>query len=501
MTALASLKEVLAEVSDLRQAAELLGWDQETYMPAGGVQDRANQLGTLSRISHERFVAAGTGRLLEAAESEVAGVAEDSDDARLVRVARRDWDQETRLPSDLVVAMAREGAISRPVWQEAKAKGDWSLFAPRMRITVELAQRVAEAIGTTGRAYDALIDMNEPGLDTAAVEQTFSQLRTAIVPLLRRVQAHADRVDLSVLDREVEPAKQLSFSALVVERLGYDLQRGRQDLSAHPFCTSFGMGDVRITTRVKPGLREGCLFSSIHEAGHAMYEQGVSRALARTPLAMGTSPGVHESQSRLWENLVGRSRPFWTHFYPELKVAYGGALDDVGEEEFYRACNAVQPSYVRVDADELTYNLHVMLRFEIEKELLEGRLSVDEVPQAWAAQVKEYLGLEPPNGAEGPLQDIHWTFPILGGFIGYALGNVIGAQLMERARAELIALDDQIAAGDFAPLHGWLGEHVYRHGRKFTPQELVQKVTGRGIEPGPWMRYVECKFGDLYELN
>lgn len=470
-------------------------------MPAGGVADRANQLGTLSRIAHERFVAASTGRLLEAAESEVSGLADDSDDARLVRVTRRDWDQETRLPSDLVVALAREGAISRPVWQEARAKGDWALFAPRMRITVELAQRVAEAIGTTGRAYDALIDLNEPGLDTAQVEHLFSQLRDRIVPLLRRVQEHSDRVDVSVLSREVEPQKQLSFSTRVVERLGYDFGRGRQDLSAHPFCTSFGIGDVRITTRVKPSLREGCLFSSIHESGHAMYEQGISPVLARTPLAMGTSPGVHESQSRLWENLVGRGRPFWQHFYPQLQEAFNGALNEVGEEEFYRACNAVEPSYIRVDADELTYNLHIMLRFEIEKELLEGRLAVEEVPEAWAVQVKEYLGLEPPSGVEGPLQDIHWTQPMLGGFIGYALGNVIGAQLMERARTGLPQLDAQIAAGDFAPLLGWLRENVYLHGRKFTPQELVQRVTGRAIEAGPWIRYVEGKFGDLYELN
>jgi len=501
LSALADLREVLFEVSDLHQAAELLGWDQETYMPAGGVADRANQLGTLSRIAHERFVAASTGRLLEAAESEVSGLADDSDDARLVRVTRRDWDQETRLPSDLVVALAREGAISRPVWQEARAKGDWALFAPRMRITVELAQRVAEAIGTTGRAYDALIDLNEPGLDTAQVEHLFSQLRDRIVPLLRRVQEHSDRVDVSVLSREVEPQKQLSFSTRVVERLGYDFGRGRQDLSAHPFCTSFGIGDVRITTRVKPSLREGCLFSSIHESGHAMYEQGISPVLARTPLAMGTSPGVHESQSRLWENLVGRGRPFWQHFYPQLQEAFNGALNEVGEEEFYRACNAVEPSYIRVDADELTYNLHIMLRFEIEKELLEGRLAVEEVPEAWAVQVKEYLGLEPPSGVEGPLQDIHWTQPMLGGFIGYALGNVIGAQLMERARTGLPQLDAQIAAGDFAPLLGWLRENVYLHGRKFTPQELVQRVTGRAIEAGPWIRYVEGKFGDLYELN
>jgi carboxypeptidase Taq len=301
-----------------------------------------------------------------------------------------------------------------------------------------------------------------------------------------------------VLDRELDPQRQLAFALDVVGRLGYDLERGRQDLSAHPFCVPLGPGDVRITTRVRRSARDSCLYSSIHESGHAMYNQGIPRRLARTPLWGGASPGVHESQSRLWENLVGRSRPFWSYFHPHFQAAFPDELGDTDPETFYRAVNRVQPSYVRVDADEVTYNLHVMLRFEIENELIEDRLRVEEIPEAWNARLQEYLGLPPPSAADGPLQDVHWSGAILGGFVGYSLGNVIGAQLMEAVRSEMPDLDDHLAAGHFDQLLGWLQERLYAHGRKFTPDELVRRATGRSIEAGPWIAHVRTKFGELY---
>lgn len=500
MTALQQLKEVLGVVSDLERTAELLAWDQETCMPPGGVSARASQAATVSRLAHERLTSPEVGSLLEKAESEVAGLPFDSDDASLVRVARRDYDDQVKLPPDLVADMARAMSEAQPVWAEARERSDWKLFEPRMQTTVDLARRVAEAYGYERKPMDALIAHYEPGLTATQVESIFSQLKSAIVPLVREIGERADAVDDSVLDGDYDPARQIALSLEVVQQLGYDLQRGRQDLSRHPFCCSFGPGDVRITTRTKRNIRDSCLFSSIHESGHAMYEQGVSPALDRTPLCSGASPGVHESQSRLWENLVGRSRPFWRHFFGKLRETFPEALDGIAEEGFYRAVNKVQPSYIRVDADEVTYNLHIMLRTEIESDLLEGRLSVADVPEAWNARLEEYLGLQPPPAQEGCLQDIHWTFPQLGSFVGYTLGNVISAQVMETIRRDLPDLDAQVEAGEFARLREWLVSHLYVHGRKFTPSELVERLTGRPISVEPWVAYIRGKYGELYGL-
>jgi carboxypeptidase Taq len=499
-SALDRLREALGEVSDLQRAAELLGWDQETYMPPGGVEDRANQLGTLWRLAHERLACDEMGDLLDAAAAGLPGLPADSDEASLVRVTTRDRDQAVRVPSSLVAEIARATALARPVWLEARARSSWSLFEPAMQVTVDLSRRVAEALGYERRPMDALIEAQEPGLTTERVEALLAELKAALVPLLRDLTAHSDRVDDSVLSRPCDERRQIEFARDTIARLGYDFERGRQDLSAHPFCSGFGAGDVRVTTRTGPTFRDSCLFSSIHEAGHAMYEQGIDVALDRTPLWGGASSGVHESQSRLWENLVGRGRPFTEWLFPRLQRAFPGVLDDVDAEAMWRAHNAVRPSYIRVDADEVTYNLHILLRFEIENELLEGRLAVEEVPDAWAERLHEYLGLERPSDREGPLQDIHWTGG-LGEFIGYTLGNLVSAQLFETARRDLPDLDRQLAAGDFAPLLGWLREHVHRHGRKLTPDELVRKATGRPIEAGPWIAYVRRKFTSLYGLS
>ncbi len=498
-TSLDRLRLVLGEIADLQRAGAVLGWDQETCMPPGGVEDRASQLSTLGRLAHERFTSDEVAGLLEAAASEVAALPADSDDASLVRVTRRDFDQAVRVPAALVAEMASASVRARPVWLEARARSDWSLFAPSMQVTVDLSRRLAEALGYEQRPYDALLELEEPGVTTTRVEALFAEIRAALVPLLRELAAHAGRVDASLLERPCDEARQLSFALETIVALGYDLRRGRQDLSAHPFCTSFGPGDVRVTTRTGPTLGESCLYSSIHEAGHAMYEQGLPRSLDRTPLYGGASGGAHESQSRLWENLVGRSRPFVGWLFPRLQGAFPESLADVDADALWRALNAVRPSYVRVDADEVTYNLHVMLRFEIETALLEGRLPVAGVPDAWGARVREYLGLEPPSDREGPLQDIHWTFG-LGHFVGYTLGNLVSAQLVAAARRDLTELEGQLAAGEFAPLLDWLHEHVHRHGRKLTPDELVERATGRPIEVGPWIAYVREKFGGLYGL-
>ncbi|OLD05082.1 MAG: carboxypeptidase, partial [Actinobacteria bacterium 13_1_40CM_3_66_19] len=351
------------------------------------------------------------------------------------------------------------------------------------------------------RPYDALLNRTEPGMKTSELEAIFAELKEAIVPLVAEIGRHADAVDDSALHRDFDPDLQVSYALEVVKRLGYDLDRGRQDISTHPFSSGFGPDDVRITTRVSREFFNECLFGSIHESGHAMYEQGMGRDIARTPLYGGASPGVHESQSRLWENLVGRGRPFWRYFYPSLQAVFHESLHNVDEETFYRAVNRSYPSLIRVEADEVTYNMHVLLRFELENEMLEGKLKVKDLPEAWGARVKSYLGVDVPNDRQGALQDIHWSFVSFGIFPGYTIGNLIGAQLMEKVRADIPDLDSQIERGEFGALLGWLRKNVHRHGRKFTPNELMERATGKPLTAMPWIAYVRKKFGALYGLQ
>jgi carboxypeptidase Taq len=494
------LREILAEVTDLTRAAMVLEWDQETYMPAGGVQGRSDELSTLLRLSHVRFTADNVGNLLEDLERDLADEPYDSDAASIVRVTRRDYDQARKLPPDLVADIARAGSVARPVWQKAREEADWSIFAPYFEKNVELNKRLADALGYKDRAYDALLDRSEPGMTTKELAAIFAELKQAIVPLVADIGRHADAVDDKVLYRGFDPDLQVSYALDVVRRLGYDLERGRQDLSTHPFSISFNPGDVRITTRVSRDFFNECLFGSIHESGHAMYSQGIAAEIDRTPLWDGASPGVHESQSRLWENLVGRSLPFWRHFYPSLRTTFPEPLKGVDEVAFYRAVNKAHPSFIRVEADEVTYNMHILLRFELENELLDGKLKIKDVPEAWNSRFKQYLGLDVPNDREGALQDIHWSYVSFGIFPGYTIGNLIGAQLMEKVRADMPDLDAQIEAGQFAGLLSWLRKNVHRHGRKFTPNELLERATGKPLTAKPWIGYVTKKFGALYGL-
>jgi len=495
------LKTILAEVTDLSRAAALLDWDQETYMPPGGVKARSEQMSTLRRLSHVRFTSDDVGRLLTELEDETSGRPFDSNEASLVRVTRRDYDKDRKVPPELVSEIARAGSEAQPVWRKARRDANFKLFAPVLEKNVELNRRLADALGYADRPYDALLDRYEPGLTTDELESIFAELKRAIVPLVADIARHADAVDDRVLYRGFEPAAQVRYALDVVTKLGYDLERGRQDISTHPFSTSFGPGDVRITTRVSRVFFNECLFGSIHESGHAMYDQGIGDDLDRTPLWDGASPGVHESQSRLWENLVGRSLPFWKHFFPSLRNAFPEPLRDIDEEAFFRAVNRSYPSLIRVEADEVTYNMHVLLRFELENELLEGKLKVQDLPEAWNQRVQAYLGINVPNDREGVLQDVHWSSVSFGIFPGYTLGNLIGAQLMEKVRADVPDLDAQFEAGQFAPLLGWLRRNVHRHGRKFTPNELLERATSKPLTAAPWIAYVREKFGALYGIK
>ena len=498
---LKQLKAILAEVTDLTRAAMVLEWDQETFMPPGGVQSRAEQLSTLLRLAHVRLTSDEVGRLLDQLEGDVAREPFDSDEASLVRVTRRDYEDARKLPPDLVAEAAHAGSVARPAWEKARRDANFSIFAPYLEKNVELNRRIADALGYDERPYDALLNRSEPGLKTEQLENLFAEVKRAVVPLVADIARHADAVDDTVLYRGFNPDLQLSYALDVVKRLGYDLERGRQDISTHPFSSAFGPGDARITTRVSRDFFNECLFGSIHEAGHAMYNQGIGQNLDRTPLWDGASPGVHESQSRMWENLVGRTLPFWHHFYPSLQAAFPEPLRDVDAEGFYRAVNRAQPSLIRVEADEVTYNLHVLLRFELENEMLEGTLKAKDLPEAWNARFKSYLGLNVPNDREGALQDIHWSYVSFGIFPGYTIGNLIGAQLMEKIRKDIPDLDAQSEHGHFAPLLAWLRQNVHRHGRKFTPNELMERATGRPLSAGPWIAYVHKKFGALYGLE
>jgi len=496
---LEQLKAILAEVADLKNAASLLGWDQQTYMPKGGAEARGYQLGTLEKIAHEKFTSPEVGQLLADLKQEFAGADPDSDEVRLIKVTQHDYDLETRVPSEFIAEFARVTTMAHPAWVEARAKSDFSIFRPHLEKIVEMGKEFISFFPPADHPYDVLLDQFEPGMKTADVRAIFDALRPKQVELIRAIAAKP-QVNDAFLRLTYDEQKQWDFGVEVVTRFGYDWTRGRQDRAPHPFTTNFSINDVRITTRFDPNNGVLALFSTMHEAGHAMYEQGSNQAFERTSLAGGTSLAVHESQSRMWENLVGRSLPFWEHFYPKLQQLFPSQLGNVDLRTFYKGINKVQPSLIRVEADEATYNLHIMLRLEIEIGVVEGKLVVKDLPEVWNEKMKEYLGVVPPNDALGVLQDVHWSGGMMGYFSTYALGNLISAQLMEKIRQDIPNLDDQFRQGKFDELLAWLREKIHVHGRKFEPQELVERVTGSRITPEPYLRYLSAKYGDIYGL-
>ncbi len=495
---LARLKEMLAEVADLNGAASLLGWDQQTYMPPGAAEQRGQQTGTLGKIAHQIGTSPEMGKLLEALGPYAESLDPDSDDARLIRFAIRDYERATRVPAEFIVEQNQVLAVANQAWAEARQRADFEHFRPHLEKIMELTHRFVGFFPPADHPYDILLDNFEPGMKTAEVRAIFDALRPQQVELIRAL-SERPQVDDSFLHQPFDERKQWDFGVEVITRFGYDWSRGRQDKSAHPFTGGPGLYDVRITTRVDPNFLNTMLFGTMHECGHALYEQGADPALARTNLLGGASLAVHESQSRMWENLVGRSLPFWEYFYPRLQE-YFPQLRELPLQRFYQGINKVQPSLIRVEADEATYNLHIMLRLEIEIALIEGKLQVRDLPVYWSAKMQEYLGILPPNDALGVLQDIHWSWGLFGYFSTYALGNLISVQLWEKINADLPDLTDQIRAGQFEALLGWLREKIHRHGRKFMPQELVERVTGSKIDAAPYMRYLRRKYSDIYGL-
>jgi carboxypeptidase Taq len=500
-TNLDQLKIRLREIRNLQHAMAVLRWDQQTHMPPGGAAARGEHLSTISRIQHEKFVSDEIGALLDDAAAEVAELPYDSDDASLVRVTRRDWENSRKLPTDFVAEIVRHAAASQPLWVRARATNDYALFAPALQKTVELSRRGADYRGYEDNPYDALLDRFEPGMKAAQVKSIFDDLKAQLVPLVAAIAERSDRVSDAPVHGAFDEVRQEEFGKMAVAAFGYDFTRGRQDRTVHPFATSFSRDDVRITTRFDPEFLNPALFGTMHESGHAMYEQGIAPELDDTPLGGGTSLGVHESQSRLWENVVGRGRPFWEHFYPRLQQTFPERLNDVSLDDFYRAINKVSPSFIRVEADEVTYTLHIMLRFEMELGLLDGSISVEDAPRVWNEKMQEYLGITPPTDTLGILQDTHWSSGMMGYFPTYALGTILSLQLFDTARQANPTIEETFRNGDFAPLLAWLTENIYRHGSKFEPNELIQRATGRPLEIGPYVRYLRNKFGEIYGLE
>lgn len=496
---LQTLKTRLNEAHDLEMVGDLLEWDQLTYMPSGGGETRAEHTTTIKRLAHEKFTSDEIGQLLDDLTASGTVGDYDSDDASLVRVARWKYNRKRKLPTALVAEIARHQSAAQEIWIKARAENNFALFQPALEKMFDLKRQEAEALGPSDSIYDPLLDEYERGMKAAQVKVVFDALRAEIVPLVKAVRGKVDAVSDALLHQPFDTAKQREFGMMAIRKFGFDFERGRLDVAVHPFETSFSPADVRLTTRYDPNFLNPSLFGTMHEAGHGMYEQGVSPSLQRTLLCAGASLGIHESQSRLWENLVGRNRGFWKYFYPHLQTAFP-QLAAANLESFYRAINKVSPSLIRIEADELTYSLHIMLRFELEQEVLEGKVRVADLPAAWKAKMEDYLGITPPNDREGVLQDTHWAAALIGYFPTYALGTIVSVQLFNKAIADAPDIPAQMERGEFSSLLGWLRENVYRHGKKFTPAELVKRITGGPLDSGPYVKYLKTKYGEIYGL-
>jgi carboxypeptidase Taq len=484
----------------LESCASVLGWDERTYMPRLGSAHRAEQMALLARLSHEMLTAPVIGELLAAVESSPLVQDPAGDAAANVREIRRNYDRAVKLPKELVEELARVTTRAQQIWQEARQANDFAAFCPWLEKVVALLRQKAQAIGYRSAPYDALLDEYEPGATTAEITQLFADLRADLVPLVSTIAQSSRRPRLDILDRDYPVEEQKQFGRAAAAAIGFDFNAGRLDVTTHPFCSGIGPGDCRITTRYNPRHFNESFFGILHEAGHGIYEQGLPAEHYGSPLGTHASLGIHESQSRLWENQVGRSRPFWEHFFPQARQAFPAALNDVGLEDFLFAINSVQPSFIRVEADEATYNMHIILRFELEQALVRGDLKPVDVPGAWDDKFRQSFGLTPPNAATGCLQDIHWSMGGIGYFPTYTLGNLYAAQFMEQARHALGDLDCDFRAGQFQGLKGWLNEKIHRAGQRYRAGELSRRVTGKPLSHQPLMNYLRGKYAPLYHL-
>jgi carboxypeptidase Taq len=486
--ALERLKERLAEVMDLGKVIRLLSWDQQTMMPPAGTGHRADQMATVQRLAHELFVDPEVGRMLDELQSLEESLDPDSDDAALIAVTRRDYEKAVKVPAALRAAMTRAAAEARPVWVKAKSEADFPSFLPSLERIVELKREYVDCVADgAAERYDVLLDDYEPQTTTAEVRTLFEELKPPLVELIAELRERD--VDDSFLHGDFPPDRQRALSHEVLELFGHRPDSWRIDPTEHPFASGAGRDDIRITTNYHPDSLES-LFSTMHEYGHGLYSHQQPQHLERLPTGQACSLGIHESQSRLWENLVGRSLPFWQLFYPRLQEAYPEQFGAVELERFHAGIHAVKPGLIRIQADEVTYGMHVMLRFELEQDIVEGRVALRDLPQVWNEKMMEYLGVEVPDDGHGVLQDVHWSGGSIGYFSTYLIGTVASVQIWEAAGRDLPELGEQVGRGEFAPLRDWLGEHIHALGRKFSPQETLHRATGSSLSAQPYLDYL-----------
>jgi carboxypeptidase Taq len=501
---LGELRARLGEIADLGSVGSLLAWDERTMMPRPGGEARAEHLATLTRIRHDLFTSDEIGRLLDAAADATASLPFDSDDASLVRVTRREWEKARRVPTELRTEIAREASLGEHAWELARERSDFAWFLPYLERNVELRRRYAECFdGFDGfeHPYDPLLDDYEPGMRTGELVPVLEELREGTRSLLADIEASGRDVDAGCLYGDFPLDAQDILAHRVVEELPVEQGAWRLDPSVHPFAVSISQSDIRITTRYDEGYVGTSLWSVMHEAGHGMYDAGVARELVRTPLASPTSLGFHESQSRLWENWVGRGKPYLAHLLPQLRELFPGAFANVEVGELHHAANKVEPSLIRVEADQVTYNLHIALRFELELEIFDGELALADLPEAWNARTREYLGLDVPDDANGVLQDVHWGSGTFGYFPTYSLGNVVAAQIWDAVNADIPDLEAQLGEGVLEPLRDWLGERLHRHGAKVLPRELIERVVGGPVQVGPYLRQLRETASEVYGIS
>lgn len=494
------LCELAREVQLIETIEHLLDWDERTLLPPAGGAYRADQIAYVVGLHHQKQTDPRMGDLLAELANSPLAADPYSDSGAVIRLVKRDYDKKTRLPQALVEELARVSVLAQQVWVEARRDNDFARFRPHLEKIVELKRKEAAAVGYTDTPYDPLLDDFEPGEVTANVAQVLAALRDALVPLVQAIADSQRRPDVSILHREYPLDAQEAFGRKIAAAIGFDFQGGRLDRSVHPFCAGLGPGDVRLTTRYNLHDFGDAFYSILHEAGHGIYDQGLPREHFGLPIGQYVSSGIHESQSRMWENLVARSRPFWEHAYPQAQAAFPSALGDVKLDDFYAAINDVRPSLIRVDADEVTYNLHILIRFELEQALIEDRLQVADLPTAWNEKYEHCLGITPPTDSEGVMQDIHWSAALFGYFPSYALGNLYAAQFFAKASQDLGGLDGQFRRGNFTPLREWLQVNIHRHGRRFSPAELIQRVTGEPLSHRALMEHLSGKFVELYGL-
>lgn len=510
MTAFDDFTSYVGEINDLFCAISILNWDANTNMPTGGAEVRGQQMATLVKLAQEMFTSDKMGRLLAGAETAVSQHAPRSYTARAVSSTRQAYDVARRIPATLLGALVANRSLAEQAWNDAKANNDFARFAPFLERYVVLNQELTAAIGYAhehGHPYDAMLLRYEPGMTVARLKPLLDELKAGLSPLLEQVVGSGVKMPVAILHGDYPVDQQKAFCYAIAQTLGYDMERGHFGEAPHPFEISFTRQDVRITNRYQSNYLAGGLFGMLHEAGHALYEQGVDPQLNRTALATdflsqyavgGVTFGAHESQSRLWENQIGRSRIFWQRHFSQLQAHFPQQLGHVDADTFYRAVNHVEPSYIRVEADELTYNFHIMLRVELEMGLLDGTVTVNELPQIWRNRMQAYLGVVPPTDTLGVLQDIHWAFGQMGTFPAYTIGNVMSAQFFQAAHAAMPDLDDQLANGNYRPLRDWLTENIYRHGRAYSPDELLLAATDSTLQTKPYLDYLREKFGTLY---